>query len=117
VLLLADDINASTAELYGYVNRVVADDKLEEETDRIARRLASSDKQAIAETKAFVDATTLPNDDELPPALTAFFTSASRPTTQARFAALASNGLGIDSELERRLGELVTLATAPLNPN
>jgi hypothetical protein len=79
----------------------------------LARRLASFDKPAIAETKAFVDATTLPDDDELPPALTAFFTSASRPATQARLAALASHGLGSDSELERRLGELVTLATAP----
>jgi enoyl-CoA hydratase/carnithine racemase len=111
VLLVADDIDAALAERYGYVNRVVPDDMLEQETDRIARRLASFDKQAIAETKAFVDATTLPDDDELPPALAAFVTSASRPTTQARLAALASHGYGSDSELERRLGELVTLAT------
>jgi enoyl-CoA hydratase/carnithine racemase len=117
VLLVADDIDAALAERYGYVNRVVADDQLEQETDRIARRLASFDKQAIAETKAFVDATTLPADDELPPALTAFFTSASRPATQARVAALASHGLGRDSELERRLGELVTLASAPPDPD
>jgi enoyl-CoA hydratase/carnithine racemase len=110
VLLVADDIDAALAERYGYVNRVVPDDRLDEETDRMARRIASFDKQAIAETKAFVDATTLPADDELPPALTAFFTSASRAATQARLAALASHGLGTDSELERRLGELVTLA-------
>jgi hypothetical protein len=37
------------------------------------------DKQAIGETKAFVDATTLPADAELPPALTAFFASFGRP--------------------------------------
>jgi enoyl-CoA hydratase/carnithine racemase len=117
VLLVADDIDAALAERYGYVNRVVPDDQLEQETDRVARRLASFDKQAIAETKAFVDATTLPADDELPPALTAFFTSASRPATQARLGALASHGYGRDSELERRLGELVTLATAPPDPN
>jgi enoyl-CoA hydratase/carnithine racemase len=116
VLLVADDIDAALAERYGYVNRVVPDDQLEQETDRVARRLASFDKQAIAETKAFVDATTLPADDELPPALTAFFTSASRPATQARLGALASHGYGSDSELERRLGELVTLATAPPDP-
>ena len=48
------------------VNRVVPDD----EADRIARRIASFDTQAIAETKAFVDTTTLPAD-ELPPALAA----------------------------------------------
>ena len=112
VLLVADDIDAALAERYGYVNRVVPDDGLEEETERVARRLASFDKQAIAEAKAFVDAATLPDDEELPPALGAFFASSVRPATQARLAALASHGLGSDSELERRLGELVTLATA-----
>jgi enoyl-CoA hydratase/carnithine racemase len=113
VLLVADDIDAARAERYGYVNRVVPDDQLDQETDRIARRLASFDKQAIAETKSFVDATTLPEDEELPPGLTAFFASSARPSTHARLAALAARGLGSDSELERRLGELVPAATAP----
>src|SRR5690242_1366788 len=117
VLLVGDDIDAALAERFGYVNRVVPDDRLEEETDRVARRLASFDKLAIAEIKVFVDAITLPDDTELPPGLTAFFTSTTRPTTQARLAALVSHGLGSDSELERRLGELVTLATAPPDRN
>jgi enoyl-CoA hydratase/carnithine racemase len=112
VLLGADDFDAERAERYGYVNRVVADAMLDEETDRLARRLASFDKQAIAETKALVDAASLPDDDELRPALSAFFASSARPATQARFATLAANGLGSDSELERRLGELVTMATS-----
>lgn len=116
VLLVGDDIDAALAERYGYINRVVPDDQLEEETDRVARRLASFDKLAIAEIKAFVDAITLPDDTELPPGLTAFFASTTRPTTRARLAALAAHGLGSDSELERRLGELVTLAAAPPDP-
>jgi hypothetical protein len=82
---------------------------------RAARRPSTSWR--FAEIKAFVDAITLPDDPELPPGLTAFFASTTRPTTQARLAALASHGLGSDSELERRLGELVTLATAPPDPN
>jgi enoyl-CoA hydratase/carnithine racemase len=113
VLLVADDIDAALAERYGYVNRVVPDDQLDEETDRIARRLESFDKQAIAETKALVDVASLPDDAELAPALSAFFASAGRPGAQTRVAALAAHGYGQDSELERRLGELVTLATAP----
>jgi enoyl-CoA hydratase/carnithine racemase len=116
VLLVADDIDAALAERYGYVNRVVPDDELEQETDRIARRLASFDKQAIAETKSFVDATSLPDDAELPPGLDAFFASAGRPAARARLATLASHGLGSDGELERRLGELVTLAAGPPDP-
>ncbi|WP_328520505.1 hypothetical protein [Kribbella sp. NBC_00359] len=87
------------------VNRVVPDD----EADRIARRIASFDKRATAETKAFVDTT--PAADELPPALAAFFVSAARPATQARMAPLASPGLGRDSEPERRLRELIAVAT------
>jgi enoyl-CoA hydratase/carnithine racemase len=105
-------LDAELAERYGYVNRVVPDEELDGETHRMARRLASFDKQAIAETKAFVDATTLPGDDELPPGLAAFVRSSSRPSTQARMAVLAAHGLGSDSDLERRLGELVTLARA-----
>ena len=113
VLLVADDIDAALAERYGYVNRVVPDAQLDRETDRVACRLASFDKQAIAEVKGFVDAISLPGDEELPPALSAFFASAARPATQARMAALESRGLGSDSDLERRLGELVMLATRP----
>jgi enoyl-CoA hydratase/carnithine racemase len=112
VLLAADDIDAALAERYGYVNRVVPDDRLDEETDRVARRIASFDKQAIAETKAFVDAVTLPPDAELVPALTAFFASSGRPAARERVAALAARGYGRDGDLERRLGELVTLAGA-----
>ncbi len=110
VLLVADDIDAARAERYGYVNRAVPDEQLEQETERMAGRLASFDKQAIAETKAFVDATTLPDDEELPPGLAAFFASSGRPAARTRLATLASHGLGSDGELERRLGELVTLA-------
>src|SRR4051794_8152471 len=113
VLLVADDVDAALAERYGYVNRMVADDRLEQETDRIVRRLASFDKQAIAETKSFVDASTLPDDAELKPALAAFFASSGRPAAQARVAALAAQGLGSDGDLERRLGALVADAAAP----
>jgi enoyl-CoA hydratase/carnithine racemase len=109
VLLVADDIDAALAERYGYVNRVVPGERLADETDRMARRLASFDKQAIAETKAFVDATTLPDDDELPAALAAFFRSSGRPAAQERLAVLVAEGYGRDGELERRLGELVTI--------
>ena len=112
ILLGADDVDAARAERYGYVNRVVPAEALEEETDRLARRIASFDKPVLAEAKAFVDATTLPADEELPPALKAFFVSATRPATQARLANLVAQGYGRDGDLERRLGELVTQAMA-----
>jgi enoyl-CoA hydratase/carnithine racemase len=114
VLLVADDLDAVMAERYGYVNRVVPDAELDAETDRVARRVAAFDKQAIAETKAFVDANSLPDDAELPPMLEAFFASSARPGTLARFAALRERGFGQDGELERRLGELLPEAMEPV---
>jgi enoyl-CoA hydratase/carnithine racemase len=55
VLLAADDINAELAEFYGYVNRAFPDAELDDFVDALAMRIASFDKQAIAETKRLVD--------------------------------------------------------------
>src|SRR5262245_55114885 len=88
ILLVADDIDGPRAERYGYVNRVVGDDELDAEVDRIASRLAMFDHDAIAQTKSHVDLATLPPDEELPPALADFFASSGRPGTLARSAKL-----------------------------
>jgi enoyl-CoA hydratase/carnithine racemase len=72
ILLVADDFDGARAERYGYVNRVIADDQLDEEVDQIASRLARFDHDAIARTKSYVDQVTLPPDSWLPPALADF---------------------------------------------
>jgi enoyl-CoA hydratase/carnithine racemase len=54
VLLVGDELDGGRAEQYGYVNRVIADDRLDDEIDRIALRLAHLDHDAIARTKASV---------------------------------------------------------------
>jgi 2-(1,2-epoxy-1,2-dihydrophenyl)acetyl-CoA isomerase len=51
LLLLGDTIDASTAERYGIVNWVVADDQLDAEVDTLARRLATGATVAIEATK------------------------------------------------------------------
>src|SRR4051795_10442063 len=43
------------AELYGYVNRAIADDRLDGEVETIASRLARLDHDAIARAKAGID--------------------------------------------------------------
>jgi enoyl-CoA hydratase/carnithine racemase len=43
------------AEQYGYVNRVIADDQLDDEVEAIATRLARFDHEAIARTKSYLD--------------------------------------------------------------
>jgi enoyl-CoA hydratase/carnithine racemase len=59
ILLVADDFDGPRAEQYGYVNRVIADDQLDDEVDQVASRLARFDHDAIARTKSYVDQVTL----------------------------------------------------------
>jgi enoyl-CoA hydratase/carnithine racemase len=54
VLLIADDLDGPRSEQYGYVNRAVGDDRLDDEVNRIAPRLACSDHDMIARTKSCV---------------------------------------------------------------
>ena len=88
VLLSADDINAELAELYGYVNRALPDAQLDGFVDALAMRIASFDKQAIAETKRLVDVASLPSDADIRPERDAFLAALSRPASQKRIKAL-----------------------------
>jgi enoyl-CoA hydratase/carnithine racemase len=58
ILLVGDDFDGPRAEKYGCVNRVIADDQLDDEVDQIASRLACFDHDAIARTKSYVDQVT-----------------------------------------------------------
>ena len=110
ILLVADDLDGPRAEQYGYVNRVIADDQLDDEVNQIATRVARFDHDAIARTKSHVDQVTLPPQSEFPPALADFFELLGRPAQQAQFARLEELGLGVDSDLERSLGRRVVEA-------
>jgi enoyl-CoA hydratase/carnithine racemase len=110
ILLVADDLDGPRAEQYGYVNRVIADDRLDSEVAEMAARLARFDHDAIARTKSYVDRVTLPADSEFPPALADFFEMLGRPEQQAQSARLEALGLNVDSDLERSLGRRVVEA-------
>src|ERR1700727_2082435 len=92
VLLAADDINAELAELYGYVNRAFPDAELDGFVDALAIRIASFDKQAIAETKRLVDVASLPPDAEIKPEWDAFLASLGREASQQRLKSLMDLG-------------------------
>jgi enoyl-CoA hydratase/carnithine racemase len=62
ILLVDDDLDGPRAEQYGYVNRVIADDRLDDEVDEMASRLARLHHDAIAHAKSSVDQVTLPAD-------------------------------------------------------
>jgi enoyl-CoA hydratase/carnithine racemase len=60
ILLVADDLDGARAEQYGYVNRAIADERLDDEVEEIASRLARLDHGALARTKSYVDQVTSP---------------------------------------------------------
>ena len=72
VLIGADDIRGDVAELYGYVNRALPDAELDGFVDALATRIASFDREAMAETKRLVNIASLPPDAEIAPEWDAF---------------------------------------------
>jgi len=104
VLLAADDINAELAELYGYVNRALPDAELDGFVDALAVRIASFDKEAIADTKHLVDLASLPSDADIRPEWEAFLAALKRPASQKRIKALMERGFHRPGDVENRLG-------------
>jgi enoyl-CoA hydratase/carnithine racemase len=104
VLLGANDIPGDLAERYGYVNRSLPDAELDEFVDALANRIASFDKQALSETKRFVDVASLPPDYEIAPEWDVCLASIMRPAAQTRIAMLLERGFHKAGDVETRLG-------------
>jgi enoyl-CoA hydratase/carnithine racemase len=109
VLLGADDIPGDLAERYGYVNRSFPDSDLDAFVESLATRIASFDKQAIRETKRFVDVAGLPPDFEIAPEWDVCFASIMRPAAQERIKKLMEQGFHKPGDVEDRLGYYVGL--------
>jgi len=107
VLLGSDDISGVLAEAYGYVNRALPDAELDGFVDALARRIATFDKWAIANTKRLVNAASLPPDVEIAAGWEACMASIPRPAAQESFKALFAQGFGKPGEVEERLGDHV----------
>lgn len=56
VVLGSDDFDAKTAAAYGWINRALPDGELDDFVDRLARRIASFDPDALSSAKAAVNA-------------------------------------------------------------
>jgi enoyl-CoA hydratase/carnithine racemase len=107
ILLGADDVPGELAERYGYVNRSFPDAELDSFVDTLSRRIASFDKEALAETKRLVDLASLPADADIAPEWDAFLTSLQRESTQLRIRALFAQGFHEPGDVETRLGHHV----------
>ena len=104
VLLGADDIPGDLAERYGYVNRSFPDNDLDTFVDSLVKRIASFDKQAISETKRFVDVASLPPDYEIAPEWDVCLASIMRPAAQNRIGMLLERGFHQAGDVETQLG-------------
>ena len=104
VLLSSDDIGGELAEAYGYVNRSLPDSELDAFVDALAKRIASFDKWAIANTKRLVNAASLPPDVQIAAGWDACMNSIPRPAAQARIKALFEQGFHQPGDAENRLG-------------
>ena len=54
LLMLGDTIDAATADRYGLVSELVADDELDQAVERLARRIADGPTLAYAQTKSLI---------------------------------------------------------------
>jgi 2-(1,2-epoxy-1,2-dihydrophenyl)acetyl-CoA isomerase len=72
MIMLPDRFDAQTARLLGLVNWVVPNEKLAEETARIAQRLAAGPTRAFAEAKRLVNQSLDPLDTQMEQELQAF---------------------------------------------
>jgi enoyl-CoA hydratase/carnithine racemase len=108
ILLGGEDIPAALAASYGYVNRVVADSDISDFTDKFARRIAGFDKVAVTGIKEFVDAATLPSNEELGAAMQAFFRTSGRSENRPFIQELFSHGLQRPDGIEQNLGAAIS---------
>ncbi|WP_181779150.1 enoyl-CoA hydratase/isomerase family protein [Pseudonocardia pini] len=110
ILLGGDDVPATLAAEYGYVNRVVPDAEIGEVTHAFAARIAAFDRTAVAGIKKLVDVATLPEDDEFAPGLAAYFATAGRAEHRPFVRHLLEQGLqqpdGIETDLGHAVGRL-----------
>jgi enoyl-CoA hydratase/carnithine racemase len=103
VLVTGSNIDGDLAERYGYVNRALPDAELDQFVDTMARRIASFDKQTLADIKKQVDVSSLPADAELGAEWQSFLTSVQRQPAQQRIGRLMDLGLQTNPDVEQRL--------------
>jgi enoyl-CoA hydratase/carnithine racemase len=103
VLLSGNDIGGDLAERYGYVNRSLPDGDLDQFVDTLARRIATFDKQTIADIKRLAGVSSLPSDAEIGAGWDGFISSVKRPQAQRDIKQLMEFGLQNDPDVEKRL--------------
>jgi enoyl-CoA hydratase/carnithine racemase len=103
IILSAEDFDADTAALYGWINRALPDLELDDHVDALARRIASYEPAALATAKALIGKRLPPPSvEQLEESFSAILRLASSDAGKAeaaRIRALAGGSL-VESELD-----------------
>ncbi len=105
VVLGCDDIDAATAERWGWVNRVLPSDAIDAFVDRLAGRMASFPTHAVEAAKAIVVRSEVGVESDLLAETIAFNATLASDETHARMQRFLDAG-GQTTDGERRLGAL-----------
>ena len=106
VVLGCDDIDAATAERWGWVNRVLPGDEIDAFVERLAGRIASFPAHAVAAAKASVVRSEVGVEADLLAETIAFNATLASDETHDRMRRFLDAG-GQTPDGERRLGQLV----------
>ncbi|MGY3591412.1 enoyl-CoA hydratase/carnithine racemase [Bradyrhizobium sp. USDA 4341] len=107
-ILSSDDYDADFAEKWGWVTRALPDAELDGFVERLATRLASFDRQALAAAKAQINRASLPPDADLLAAYGEYLGSLAWPSFKARTLALGRRLGGKGTvEIELNLGAYI----------
>jgi enoyl-CoA hydratase/carnithine racemase len=108
IIIGADDIDADTAALYGWINRAIPDAELDGFVDKLARRIAGWDKPAIAAAKKAINfRSRMTTPDLLSETERLFFSFLSGEAPQTRVARLMGLGLQTRGEAEYDLSRFL----------
>jgi enoyl-CoA hydratase/carnithine racemase len=108
VIIGADDFDADTAALYGWVNRAIPDVEIEGFVERFATRVASFDHKLIATVKDIVNhRVERPTNEQIIATQNKFFEIAEWPETQKRLSSLFERGLQTRGDFEMNLGAML----------
>jgi len=104
VVLSGDDFDAELAERYGWVNRTLDDDALDPFVDGLAARLASFERETLAELKGQVNRVGVPTGAEIETSNRLFWESLKRPAAEVRRARLPALDYGRRGDFELNFG-------------
>ncbi len=107
IVLGADDFDADTAERYGWINRAVPDDELDDFVQEFVRRVLAFDGHALATAKQRLNQVLLPDADQLATTQAAFGEVLRSPIAAELMGKARERGLETASEFELNLGRAV----------